>query len=91
MYKFTITRYGQTAAAIEIPRKTQAGAERFAWRFCQKHGQDRDQIRIYKQRGRKALTTLDFRINKYWTYKLGANGMKQEVIFGKLTGRIIRA
>lgn len=90
MYKFTVTRYGVTAAAIEIPRKTQAGAERFAWRFCQKHGQDRDQIHIYKRRGRKPLTTLDFRINQYWLYKLGPNNMKEVLVFGKPTGEIVR-
>lgn len=90
MYRFTITRYGETAPAVDIPRKTQEGAERFAWRFCQKHGQDRDQIRIYKKRGRKPLTTLDFRIDQYWKYKLGPNNMKEVLVFGKFHGEITR-
>ena len=90
MFKFTVTRYGETAPAVDIPRKTQEGAERWAWRFCQKHGQDRDQIRIYKRRGRKALATLDFRINQFWLYKLGPNNMKEVLVFGKPTGEIVR-
>lgn len=90
MFKFTITRYGVTEAAVKIPRKTQAGAEAWAWRFCQRHGQDRDQINIYTTRGKKPLRTLDFRINDYWRYKLGPNNMKEVLVFGKFYGEITR-
>jgi hypothetical protein len=84
MYRFTITRFGETGTARPLDRKTEKGAVAMAWRWLEEHGCHGDEIAVYKFRGRKPCRTFIYKVRDSATTRVGSNGVKEKPApFGK--------